>query len=116
MNWDQTPGALGAVKIENQSERLFIGGAKNYITENTRHIKGVPSGAREIAEGLYAFDSFSRQATHLRSRQIVGVKIEPMTRMIKGDYDKGQVLQDGRVIPFTLKLAPVQVPEEELPF
>lgn len=116
MRWDQTPGALGAVKIENQSERLFIGGAKNYLTENTRHIKGVPSGAREIAEGLYAFDSFSRQATHLRSSQIVGVKVEGVTRYIKSDYDKGTIMPDGRVIPFTLKLAPMQVTQEELPF
>jgi len=98
------PGRLGSLKIENESKTLTIGGAKNYRTEKSRKIKGIPISAKEIRPGTFEYDSFKRQVSHLRDSHIVGAKIEKMTRSLKHNYDKGIVLKCGRVIPFHFPL------------
>jgi len=94
------PQKLGRLKIENRSNELFIGGAKNYRTEDTRKIKGIPRSAKEITPGVFQFDSFVRQTTHMRVGQIRGAQVRTVTRELKAVYNKGRIMKSGKVRPF----------------
>ena len=96
------PEGLGMLKIENESNELFIGGAKNYRTESSRHIKGIPSTAVEVEPGIFEYMTFTRQVTALRNHQITGVEMLSHLRRLISRYEKGEVLSDGRVIPYSL--------------
>ena len=94
----------GALKIENSPKELFIGGAKNYRTEATRKIKGIPHSAKEIETGVFQFDSFIRQTSHMRAEQIKGAQVKTVTRELRAIYNKGIILKSGKVKPFTFPL------------
>ena len=96
------PEGLGMLKIENESNELFIGGAKNYRTESSRHIKGIPATAVEVEPGIFEYTTFTRQVTALKHRQITGVEMLKVLRSLTGKYEKGEVLSDGQVIPYSL--------------
>lgn len=95
---------LGALKIEDKSETLILEGAKNYRTEHKRKIKGIPRKAKEISPGVFTFESFVRQVSHLRSGQITGAQMKTITRTLKHTYSKGTVLPSGKVIPLRFPL------------
>jgi hypothetical protein len=94
---DSEPGAL---KIQQRFAGLQIDGAKNYRTDEKRHIKGIPESAVETAPGVFRYDSFQRQAACMTDGQITGVKISPVTRRLNHRYDKGQINDDGTVKPY----------------
>lgn len=96
------PGEMGMLKIENKSETLLIEGAKNYRTETHRKIRGIPHKAIEVKPGVFTFESFVRQISHLRSGQITGAQIKTVTRTLRHKYDKGVVDHKGKVTPFQL--------------
>jgi hypothetical protein len=96
------PGVLGALKMEDRYTDLEIIGAKDYRTDHTRKLKGIPESAEELAPNLYRFPVFLRQASHLSRRVSSGYIIEETTKRVSGDYDKGYVEPDGRVTPFIL--------------
>ena len=93
---------LGALKIEDRYTTLDVIGAKDYRTDHTRKLKGIPEKALEIAPNMYRFPVFPRQASHLYRRCPSGYMIEETVKEVSGDYDKGIVGPDGRVTPFTL--------------
>jgi len=94
------PDRLGMLKVEDTSKRLWIEGAKNYRTCEYRKIKGIPHKAKEIEPGVFTFDSFVRQVTHLRGGVSHGVLQKTITRRLTASYDKGRVMPSGRVRPF----------------
>jgi len=96
--------ALGKLKIENETHQLYIGGAKSYRTEESRHIKGIPKMAVEVEPGVFEYTSFARQPTLLRKRQITGVELKEMKRTLTERYDKGKKLPNGKVIPYEFSL------------
>lgn len=96
--------ALGALKIEKRFNRLEIRGAKSYITENERVIKGIPRSAVELDPGVFEFLSFGGQATHMRKRVDRWIEGEKKIRACKTAYDKGQVAPDGSIMPFFLTM------------
>ncbi len=100
MHWDLPSAFLGSLKIEDESNELYIGGCKNYRTEKGRTIKGIPSKAVEVHPDVFKFTSFGNQNIHLRTAQIVGFRVSEVTRHIKTEYDKGVVHKDGRITPF----------------
>jgi len=99
------PEVLGALKIEDESKTLILEGAKNYRTEHKRKIKGIPHNAVEVRPGVFTFDSFVRQVSHLRSGHITGSQVKTITRTLKHNYDKGIVLKSGKVKPFKFPLS-----------
>jgi DNA polymerase elongation subunit (family B) len=100
VKWSRSETTLGALKIEDETDYLYIGGAKNYITDTARKIKGIPSKAKEISPGVYRFPVFYRQNTHLRNGSPAGVTVGNMVRSLKGSYDKGIVTGSGQVFPY----------------
>jgi len=101
VKWPFSEHALGALKIQGRYKLLRIDGAKNYRTDDTRHIKGIPDKAVEISPGVFEFDSFQRQIGSQRDQRITGVKIESVTRRLLHHYDKGEIQPDGSVKPYS---------------
>jgi len=91
---------LGSLKIQNRFAGLQIDGAKNYRMDLTRHIKGIPASAEEISPGVFRYDSFQRQASCMTDGRISGVEIVPVTRRLTHSYDKGLVMESGKVKPY----------------
>jgi len=99
VKWPMDDIELGSLKVEAESKKLYIGGSKNYRTENSRTIKGIPKRAKEIAPGVFEFETFGRQNIHLRAGQLSGVQMFKTTRRIDKIYDKGIVHDNGEVTP-----------------
>jgi len=96
------PYELGALKLEEEFEYFRIYGPKDYETEHTVKLKGVPPNAEKIEEGKYKYLMFPRQETHLR-RQITRYFIaKPVIKKLDRKYTKGKVLDNGKVVPITL--------------
>ena len=114
--WPIHPTDLGALKVEQRSARLEIGGAKNYRTDAGRHIKGIPTSAREREKGVFTFASFEGQASHLRGSHVVGSRVREVTRVLRHRYNKGVVGADGRVTPFRFSAPGIPHGQPQLPF
>lgn len=99
------PFTLGALKVEDESDTLILHGPKDYETEKSVTIKGVPRHAVKVEEGRYRYTHFPRQDTHLRKQITRFFITTPMEKKLERKYTKGKVLKDGRVIPITLNEA-----------
>lgn len=93
------PGQLGALKIEDETDELFIGGSKFYVTEHTRKIKGIPRTAEEVEPGVFEFYTWPKMTFHLRQGVISGYDRKKIRRRVNINYDKGVVLKNGKVKP-----------------
>jgi hypothetical protein len=93
---------LGALRREEEFNEFTIWGAKNYITENERKIKGIPRTAEEIDEFTFKYASFPKQATHMRMRIMRHHIVEQMIKEAFPKYDKGDILSDGSTRPYVL--------------
>jgi hypothetical protein len=99
LNYPIEPGVLGALKVEDQTNELFIGGSKFYITEHNRKIKGIPRTAEEIEPGIFEFYIWPKMTYHLRQGVIAGYDRKKIRRRININYDKGIVMKNGKVNP-----------------
>lgn len=93
---------LGYLKIEEIFEHFVINGAKDYEMETIKKIKGIPSNAEQIGDYTYSYLQFMKQPTHLRAQVTRYAIVKPEIKVVRPFYDKGQVLKDGTIIPFTL--------------
>jgi len=93
---------LGALKNEGEFETFHILGAKAYITETHRKIKGIPTKAREIRKGVYEYETFLRQISHMRQEVTRYFITRTTTKQLSFEYDKGVVLPSGRIRPIKL--------------
>ena len=90
---------LGALKIEEETEKLHIYALKDYETDSGRTLKGVPRHAEKVDDTHYRFTHFPRQSTHLRREVTRYFITTEMTKTLKREYKKGRVLSSGRVMP-----------------
>lgn len=91
---------LGKLKIEARTKHLSIFGAKYYITEKAKKIKGVPAKAEQIGQYVYKYIQFQGQHQHLRDQVTRFFITREVTKTVKPYYDKGVVLDSGVIIPF----------------
>ena len=91
---------LGMLKIEGRTKHLSIFGAKHYTTEKTTKIKGVPRKAEQIGDHKYKYLEFQRQRQHLRQQVTRFFITREVTKTVKPYYDKGEVLSNGKIMPF----------------
>jgi len=104
LTWPLSDTALGALKIEDESQSLEIWGAKNYRTDSDRKIKGIPRSAVETSPGVFTYASFLGQVAHLRQGAIRGARVHEVTRVLRSPYNKGIVHPSGRVTPLEFPL------------
>uniref|UniRef100_A0A6M3JX02 DNA-directed DNA polymerase n=1 Tax=viral metagenome TaxID=1070528 RepID=A0A6M3JX02_9ZZZZ len=104
----------GGLKVQGRYQGLQIDGAKNYRTDDKRHIKGIPESAVEIHPKVFQYESFERQTACMKKGRIAGVEIVPVTRRLTHTYDKGLITASGRVKPyhFTFFEQPVLQPPQ----
>uniref|UniRef100_A0A6H1ZMY1 DNA-directed DNA polymerase n=1 Tax=viral metagenome TaxID=1070528 RepID=A0A6H1ZMY1_9ZZZZ len=103
VKWKMDEYDLGALKVEKRMETLEIVGPKSYRENGARTFKGIPKKAVEIKPNTFQFLSFPRQTTHMREEISRYFKAKTVTRTVTGKYEKGIVLPDGRVKPFSLE-------------
>lgn len=91
---------LGALGIKGCYKKLLILGAKAYVTEDERKIKGIPARATPISDNAYQFEQFMRFKTKLRKKLLNEQVVVLAQRVLSGKYEKGNVTPSGRVIPY----------------
>jgi len=94
--------ALGCLKIEDTFEEFEILGPKTYITESKRVMKGIPVSAKMLDHYRYQYDTWFKQATHLKKGVDRYYIVRDIVKEIRPEYDKGIVTETGKVIPFQL--------------
>lgn len=99
VNYDIDSEKLGALKNEGETKELAIYGAKHYITEKNRKIKGVPHSAKEISPFTYEYMSFLKQREHMRKQVNKYHIVRPTIKVVKPTYDKGVIHPDGKITP-----------------
>jgi len=102
VRYPQHPSKLGALKIDDRFEFFDIRGAKNYVTEKDRHIKGIPKKAEEISQFLYRYPTFLSQIMHLNQSEDMCQIVEYVERYAPRNYFKGEIGLEGRISPFRL--------------
>jgi len=93
---------LGALDFKKESSRLDIMGAKSYMTEKMKKIKGVPKNAEKIGPYTYRYTTFFKQATHLNQRVTRSFLTKKIVKDVTPQYDKGVIQKNGSITPFVL--------------
>ena len=96
---------LGWLKIEKESDKVEIRGAKNYTFGADIKIKGIPRKATVNKSGSFTYPVFPSMVGELRKGIKEDYRIETQTKILTGIYDKGIVTKSGRVKPYRLKAA-----------
>lgn len=93
---------LGALDFKKESSTLDIMGAKSYMTENMKKIKGIPKNAKQIGDYTYRYTTFFKQATHLNQRVTRSFLTRKTVKDVTPKYDKGVIQKNGSITPFLL--------------
>lgn len=93
---------LGKLKLETKVNYFKIHGPKDYVLGNKVVIKGIPKSAKKLSETVYECDLFPGLKRDLQKGMNEHYCIEKRTKHLQRDYNKGVVLPDGKVIPFSL--------------
>jgi len=95
---------FGMLKVEDVFNDFTIYGAKAYITEKGRKLKGVPKQAIQKSECAFQYPSFLGQKTHMQKGVTDCFLVHSTVKKLAYTYDKGTVLPSGKVIPFDLPI------------
>ena len=93
---------LGKLKIERTVSSIFIRGLKDYWTDSTRVLKGIRKTAIKVGDGVYKQEQWPSFRGLLRSDKPESYIVKTVTKHISGDYTKGNVTQNGVVLPYVL--------------
>jgi len=93
---------LGSLSLEDTTDNFTIYGCKDYSTEKSEKIKGVPKNYTRINENTFLYKVFNRMNTHLRKQIIDHYIISSVVKTNKRVYDKGIVHRNGRITPLRI--------------
>jgi hypothetical protein len=93
---------IGKLKLVSQANTLSIHNLKDYSFGGKVRIKGVRNDAELIAYNKYKQLQSLGIKTGLHHQDINRVIWREVVKELKREYDKGEVLDDGRVIPIKL--------------
>jgi len=105
ISWPVNDYKLGALKLEKEDKRLELWGAKSYITESKRVIKGVPVTAKMIDKFHYEYYTWYKQMTHMNLKESKRFITRKTLKAVIPSYDKGTITPNGKILPFRLSLA-----------
>lgn len=91
---------LGHLKIDERCGNVIIRGLKDYTTQAKTVTKGIRKSAVRIADGVYSQEQWPSFRGLLRSDHPETYIVETVTKHLTYKYTKGNVTQDGVVLPF----------------
>ena len=95
---------LGKLKVVETMNRMAIYGLKDYETGQKVVTKGIRSNAEKLADGVFRQDKWPSIQGMLRSRKGDVYTVEKTIKHLSRTYEKGVVLRDGSIVPFSLSL------------
>lgn len=93
---------LGKLKLEKTVKKLIIRGLKDYSADEKVVVKGVRRNAKEISDGVYTQEQWPSFKGTLKSKDANAYVVKNVTKHLTRKYTKGNICQDGKVIPFHL--------------
>lgn len=103
------PKTLGAMKIEDTSDRVFLNAPKDYRFGDRIKHKGIPASADKTEQG-YKVVIWGKLSGSLRNRDLDGYQNEIRYKQDSNRYLKAWILEDGKALPFTIKNGEIQEP------
>lgn len=96
---------LGSLNHEGTFSSFIIYGPKDYVQDEKIKVKGVPRNAVSEGNGVYTYDTFTGQATHLRRGVTRFYILKGTKKVLRREYKKGRVRPGGKVDPPRLDTA-----------
>ena len=96
------PNKLGMLKYEGIVTDLTINGLKNYEHSAERVIKGIPKKAELLSPNRYSMDGYRTFHEFLEHFDMPLPLVRKKEKELSGEYNKGILLPNKRVIPFRL--------------
>lgn len=93
---------LGQLSVEKEMNGLTIHGCKDYEYENVKVLKGIRKDAVQISPSEYEQGIWLSLNGLLREGIREGYGVKKQVKKLKREYDKGRVLETGRVEPLIL--------------
>lgn len=97
-----SPGSLGGFKIVEEADSFTIRAAKDYVFGSRSKIKGIRANAEMIDEDTFRQVEFPGYLGELKKGLRPLYYIRYTTKRLSRKYEKGVILDDGRVVPFEL--------------
>jgi hypothetical protein len=99
---DINPTELGALKVEGETDRLVIHGAKDYEFGDKRVCKGVRSKAQWLTDDSVSQEQWSSLRGLIRAGDISAPQTRTVTKTLHRHYRKGRVTSSGWIAPWVL--------------
>jgi hypothetical protein len=119
------PLRLGALKVEYITRRLELLSLKDYSADTETRRKGIRRGSVQVTDDTWRCEHWPKLRTVLQDGFTMTYRTFPVVKTLARGYDKGEVLPNGRVIPFYLAipefprlvdaLGRAELPSEALP-
>lgn len=93
---------LGMLKVEKVLTNLTIYGAKDYVSSEVVHIKGIADSAVEIDTNVYRQIQFERFLTRLHNGIHAAVPVKYVQKRLSRVYEKAIIAEGGRCQPFVI--------------
>ena len=97
---------LGDLSLKGHTTKLEIYGAKDYVFDEDKVIKGIRKDATRIGESEFTQVRFEGMAGAIRNNRLNKMVISNVTKKLSRIYTKGDVMKDGKVAPFVLNYQP----------
>ena len=95
-------GTIGALSKKWSSEKLVLWGAKDYETDDSVILKGVPNSAEQIGPRMWQYNFWPGQRTHMSERIDDRYMLKEVVKHANSTYDKGRINDDGSISPWVL--------------
>lgn len=96
------PSALGALSKKWSTSTLTVWGAKDYETDASAVMKGIPESAELICPRTWRYTFWPGQKTHLGERVDDCYMQRDVVKHADRPYDKGRLNDDGSITPWVL--------------
>lgn len=93
---------LGSLKIEKKEYYLEINAPKDYVLGSDVKLKGVSAKWVKTDENTFEGDRFGQPVSQLKTGSLNDVYVYKSKKVLKREYKKGIVNQDGSISPFRI--------------
>lgn len=91
---------LGKLKEEKRTDTMRINGCKDYVFGDQTRLKGIKPNAEQVNTNTYIQDQWLSLNGLMSAGITDGFIVKKVEKELRRVYDKGNVTEDGRVVPF----------------